>query len=572
MASIHSKVSRGQKYWYIVESRRVNGKPRPIVLSYLGKANDLLVRLQGLVSGVQLKSYSHGLVATMLQVAHKLDVCTIINQYVKSSRNQVAEKPLRNNLSTGATLLLAAIGRVAAPTSKRGWWGWAKTTSLEYLLRCNLSKVDSQHFWDLMDTIPIAAIEKIEAQLLQKVMESYKIESGSLFYDTTNFFTYINTTNHKCVIAKRGKNKQKRSDLRQIGLALIVTCKDRIPLFHLTYEGNMHDAKIFKTVIEKIKTRMQQLNLNSLEHTIVFDRGNNSKENLILIKENQLHYVGALTPYHHKELVEKALHSLSNAQESYREKCTIWDEERTIVVYISDKLKAGQVRGIYQMLTKKEIALKKIQTALSNPKVKKRKRIVIEAKIINLLRSQYASQIINFSLDEISTGRYKLQFKIDQEKLQEIEKEAGLRIIMTDQHNWSNERIIKTYQGQAEIEHAFKDLKNPYHLTLKPQFHWTDQKIIVHYFICMLGYLLSTLIWKEAKEKASFNGTLDGLLDILSSIRLATILEQKKTCGCVKASYKLEKMNPEEKQIAEALNIIKFHENRPKFHGVGVYV
>ncbi|MBE7444354.1 MAG: hypothetical protein HS132_03590 [Planctomycetia bacterium] len=38
---------RGYKYWYIVESRRVNGKPRPIVLSYLGKADDLLKRLQG---------------------------------------------------------------------------------------------------------------------------------------------------------------------------------------------------------------------------------------------------------------------------------------------------------------------------------------------------------------------------------------------------------------------------------------------------------------------------------------------------------------------------------------------
>ncbi|MCE5330196.1 hypothetical protein LLG07_07700, partial [bacterium] len=35
MASIQYKVSRGYKYWYIVESRRVNGKPRPIVLLYL---------------------------------------------------------------------------------------------------------------------------------------------------------------------------------------------------------------------------------------------------------------------------------------------------------------------------------------------------------------------------------------------------------------------------------------------------------------------------------------------------------------------------------------------------------
>ncbi|MHB8279637.1 MAG: hypothetical protein ACYDIA_18570 [Candidatus Humimicrobiaceae bacterium] len=61
MASIQCKISRGHKYWYIVESRRVNGKPRPIVLSYLGKAEGLLKRLQGITSTVKLKSYSHGL-------------------------------------------------------------------------------------------------------------------------------------------------------------------------------------------------------------------------------------------------------------------------------------------------------------------------------------------------------------------------------------------------------------------------------------------------------------------------------------------------------------------------------
>ena len=51
MATIQARASRGNKYWYIVESRRVNGKPRPIMLAYLGKANDLLKRLQGAVSG-----------------------------------------------------------------------------------------------------------------------------------------------------------------------------------------------------------------------------------------------------------------------------------------------------------------------------------------------------------------------------------------------------------------------------------------------------------------------------------------------------------------------------------------
>jgi len=297
MATIQARVSRGQKYWYIVESRRVNGKPRPIMLAYLGKADTLLKRLQGLTEAIKLKSYSHGAIAALLKIAHELNICDIINKHIHSTRDHIAEKPIRNNLTAGITFLLAAIGRICMPTSKRGWQSWAKTTSLEYLLRCNFSKLDSQHFWDLMDALPVDSIEEIEEELLKKTFKLYHLETDSLFFDTTNFFTYINTTNEHCSIAQRGKNKQKRYDLRQIGLALVVTRQDMIPLFHLTYQGNKPDAKIFKQIVPKIKKRMLSLQLNLETHTIIFDRGNNSKENLELLKDVNHHPNG--TTRHH---------------------------------------------------------------------------------------------------------------------------------------------------------------------------------------------------------------------------------------------------------------------------------
>ena len=122
MAAIQAKTSRGHKYWYIVESRRINGKPRPVVLAYLGKADSLLKRLQGMTDGLCLKSYSHGAVSALLKVAHELDVCSTINRYIHSPRHYVAKKPIRNQLTAGITFLLAAMGRVCMPTSKRGWW------------------------------------------------------------------------------------------------------------------------------------------------------------------------------------------------------------------------------------------------------------------------------------------------------------------------------------------------------------------------------------------------------------------------------------------------------------------
>jgi hypothetical protein len=155
MASFHSKVSRGHRYGYIVESRRVNGKPRPVVLAYLGKAEDLLRRLEGLAERIRVKSYSHGAVAALLKLASSLQIHELINRYVESPRLSGPKKPLRHRLTVGITLWWGAIGRVCMPTSKRGWWNWAQTTSCEYLLRCSLSRIDSQHFWDLMDALEI---------------------------------------------------------------------------------------------------------------------------------------------------------------------------------------------------------------------------------------------------------------------------------------------------------------------------------------------------------------------------------------------------------------------------------
>jgi transposase len=536
-----------------------------------------LKRLQGLTEGLRLKSYSHGAIAALLDVAHKLDISSLINQYVKSPRSYMAEKPIRNNLTVGITLLLGAIGRVCMLTSKRGWSNWAKTTTLGYLLRCSLSKIDSQHFWDLMDSLPIEAIPKIEQQLLERIIKIYGLESDTLFFDTTNFFTYIDTTNLRCTIAQRGKNKQKRYDLRQVGLAMVVTREDMIPLFHLTYQGNMNDTKVFRTVIKKIKNRLKELGLDVEKHTLVFDRGNNSKKNMAIVRDLQLHYVGALTPYNHKKLIDEAIDNFEELDvgdsiiQVYRDKREIWQEERTVVVFISEKLKAGQIRGIYQSLRKKEKQLRQLQESLLNPRAKNRNKKELENKINNLLKGQFLNNLIDWSLSEISEGRFQLQFSINKENLNEIEDKLGFRIIMTDRHHWSTGDIIKAYYGQSFVEHTFKNLKNPYHLALKPQFHWTDQKIIVHYFGCVLGYLLSAIVWRQAKSKVQFTGTLDKLLDTLNNVRLGTILEELKTRGRVKATYKLEEMSDEQDAIMDALGIKDFHHRRPKFKGVGVY-
>ena len=143
----------------------------------------------------------------------------------------------------------------------------------------------------------------------------------------------------------------------------------------------------------------------------------------------------------------------------YRDKREIWQEERTAVVFISEKLKAGQIRGIYKSLEKKQKQLRELQESLSNPRAKKRNKEELENKITNLLKGQFLNNLIYWSVNEILEGKFQLEFSINQKKLNEIEDKLGFRIIMTDRHHWSTVDIIKAYYGQSFVEHTFKNLK-----------------------------------------------------------------------------------------------------------------
>ena len=575
MATLQSKNSRGHKYWYIVESRRVNGKPRPVVLAYLGKPEDLLRRLAGWEGQVRLKSYSHGAVAALLGVAQALEVPALVNRHVPFG--PAGDKPLRHDLTVGATLLLGALGRVCMPTSKRGWWEWARTTSCEYLLRAALSKVDSQHFWDLMDAVPVEAIEKMERELLGKVRQHYGLAEDTLLYDTTNFFTFIATTNARCTVARRAKNKQKRHDLRQVGLALVVTREDQIPLFHLTYQGNCSDCDVFQGIVERVRQRLADLGFDQERHTLVFDRGNNSKANLARVAQAGLHYVGALTPSQHPRLVQSAQNHDVPVQvgedtlDVFRTRQKIWGAERTLLVFTSERLRDGQCRGIQAALNKAQEELAHLQKTINAPSQRKQTRQQIEARIARIVNRQFVKKLIEWSLDDAEPGPWRLSFAVNGAAQAELEETLGLRILMTDRHDWPTADIIQAFYNQARVEGAFKNIKNPYHLAVRPQFHWTDQKIAVHFFLCVLGYLMAAILLREARKKAGFNGSMDTLLDLLNGIRLASCISATGKPGKPKVSHQLEELDETQNTLAQALGILETHIKRPVLEGISVY-
>src|ERR1019366_5348669 len=119
--------------------------------------------------------------------------------------------------------------------------------------------------------------------------------------DMTNFATYIDTSNEKAPIAQRGKAKQKRSDLRLVGLGLVVTRDGGVPLVSHAYPGNRPDVTHFATMIDLLCARHTALAADTgaptpAQMTVVLDAGQSSVANFEHLTDTGLAFVGSIPP------------------------------------------------------------------------------------------------------------------------------------------------------------------------------------------------------------------------------------------------------------------------------------
>ena len=449
-----------------------------------------------------------------------------------------------------------------------GWYNWCQSTSLEYCLKSSFKALDSQHFWDQMEFLPLESIPKIEEDIVKNLIDKYDVKLDCLFYDTSNFFTFIDSQNKRCDIAQRGKNKQKRVDLRQIGVSLMVSREEQFPLFHKTYRGNKNDITVFKEVFPTLLKRLKSISKELSDITVIFDKGNNSKDNFKKVdSEEDLYYVGGLVPSYFKDLIEEANSKFTKIKvrgkeiSVFRTKREIWGKPRTCVVIVSEKLKQGQLNGIYQNLKKKYKLLDEFKQQLENPK--RRKEILgsdIEKRLAKIIQGQFIKDILKYNIIELKDGHLSYNYFIEDEAFKKLREETlGRRILVTNRHEWSNEEIILAYRGQSKVEYIFKNLKNPYHLAIRPQYHWTDQKIEAHILMCIIGCLLTLAAYTKATRAKAYKKNIDNFMEDLRGIRLACRIKKKGR----KVKYQLEKTPGSLKKLLKVLGILP-NNLRPK--------
>jgi transposase len=560
MSSIIGKTIKGQTYYYLREVARVGGKPKIVSQRYLGKASDIEAAIAGSTSVPdRTRHLLFGDVAAVWSMLSRIGVAEIVDDVVGPRRSDAAA-------SVGTYIALATLNRVTDPCSKLAFADWWAKTACDRLFRMPTAALDHRRFWEAMDQISEADLAEIERRIVVRIVEVFGIDLSGLVLDMTNFATFIDSANDRAPIAQRGHAKQKRNDLRLIGLGLVVSVDGGIPLVSHAYPGNRPDVTQFPVMVKELSERFATLlpenNDGTDRLTLVFDAGQNSQANYELVEGSPFHFVGSLPPSDHPDLLaigKDRYRALDKARfpglTGFETTKVVFGAERRIVVTHSENLHQKQTRGFEQTLAKARRQLALVAERLEGGKTRKEKD-AIEAEIAAILRPRWVARVLSTSLVGDSPAGMRLSFSVRPKARAALEEEIfGKRILFTDKarKTAATAQIVADYRSQETAEGDFRQMKDRSVVSFSPMFHFTEQKIRVHVFYCVLALGVARLMTREA-DHADMHQSVRELLDTLAAIGETVFLYQGDR-GRPRARRMLTEMNDAQRRLFDLFGL-----------------
>ena len=499
--------------------------------------------------------------AACVEVARALDVAAVIDKHV----------PKRDDRgpSVGQYLLIAALNRCLAPRSKAKIGAWFETTVLPRLLGVRASQLSSQRFWDNMSRVDEHAIACIERDLAKTAVTRFGLDLRCLLFDATNFFTFVDSFNLRAKLPQRGHSKEGRANLRIVGLARLVPADGVVPLLHDCYAGNLHDSTTFGRLVDEIVRRCREMAPAVENITLVFDKGNNSEDNLAMIADAPLHFVGSLVPTHHSELLaidRDRMKRLDKAQLpavwSYRTKKTVFGVERTVLVTFNRPLFKAQVKTLRREINKRRRKLERLETALerSARKVggKKSTMAGTRKRVGSILSGRHMKELFVASVQAGRRGLPKLRWRFNSKAWKKLNDTLlGKTILFTDRDEWTDEQIVRGYRSQSHVESAFRGMKDPRCLTFRPTFHWTDQKLRVHALYCVIALMILSLLRRKLAQ-SNISVSLARMVERLADVREVAVFFHDAAASSPRVRTVLSDIDAEQNKMLEVLDLARF--------------
>src|SRR5438093_1489468 len=427
MAALISKKKGNKLYYYLVESARVEGKPRIVQQTYLGTADRLADLLKQRTAPIPLAATTRefGLPGALWLAAQRSGVWDVLKSMWPEPRS---------GPSIAHYLLLAVIHRICQPGPKTEVADWYRSTILQPLWSFSPERFRSQDFWDAFDQIHVEGdaggradeLEEAQQRLLAVWKDKQLVGRRLLAYDTTNFYTWTASTNQRNSLAQRGHNKQGRHNLRQVGLSYVLDGESGISLCHHVYAGNVADVEELPQALDRIVRMLDRNQIERSTVTLVFDKGTAALDNTLLLKEAGLGWISAL-PWNQApiELRQRDIETLplcSSDQPGVHaaaDRAIVHGDEYLCVLKYSSAFASEQLHSVTTSLAKVLQSLRRLSMDLAKPG-SRLKETQIRNKIQRWLSSsQFLEDLISWKLHS-ENERWHLQFDFNHAAFQKL--------------------------------------------------------------------------------------------------------------------------------------------------------
>jgi len=495
MAHLHKKVKKDHTYYYIRESQRIKGRPTIVNQVYLGTADKVQSLLES-PEGSPPEGFSpkeYGSVFLINELDQDIDLAGMIDELLPPG------KKIRGP-SLGEIIFYAALNRAIAPTSKRKLAAWYEQTDIQRIRPVRLISLSSQNFWNHWDRVRTPELEKIKSRFFKKVISLIPaadnahllLEAGLLFPGASQ-----NSGNYRSAAGYARFNKASR---RQVKVALL-TNRSGIPIYYQAYDDDEPVAKYFDQIVDNLQAKVSALGGSYQDLTILLGIGINS----LPIREKiaskpGLHFVAALPPEAMPKLQmiplsryqvlpcshNRRLQAANEAHQSilYHVPATS-EPERSFILFDPAMFKKmrrelrEKIQKLRQDLVIWQRELRHQAIGIFSEEIQDRfalrcKDLLLEPEVLALTFGR-------------ENGKSFVQARLNRRYCESLLRKMGKTVIQTDRPDWTPEDICDLAVDRGLLGDSPNRPRTLFQSALTPQYHWTDSKIPIHVFVCLVA-------------------------------------------------------------------------------------
>lgn len=429
-----------------------------------------------------VRNLPHGHVAAVLGTLQKIGLDQLI-----------ASKACREAKLVTAMIVL----RIIAPGSKLANLTSMQSETAQHSLaeELQLHELETPELYEALDWL-LQRQKRIENKLAKKHLR----EGTLVLYDVSSSYY----TGRQSELIKMGYNRDGKPGEPQIVYGLLCA-PDGCPVAIEVFSGNTADPTTFTAQVNTIRQRFGLTRL-----VLVGDRGMITSKRIDedLRDVKGLDWITALRNDSIKKLVQRNTIQLSLFDE--RDLAEVTSEEypgERLIVCRNPFLAEERARKRQELLAVAEKKLAAVVQAVSRARQPLRGKEGIGLRVGRDLKDTKMKKHFELTIEDNSFSYRRLDEQIAQEAALD-----GLYVVRTSlsREALTSEQTVSAYKDLSQVEWAFRSLKMM-DLQVRPIYHWKDDRIRAHVFLCMLAYYvewhlrsaLSELLFDDHEREAA---------------------------------------------------------------------